>query len=100
MTEFDKTRPQFVERRSQPLPPAQSSGATATRKKLANAKNRYRGRNRGQRKKGIMPCQDKADSDQTRKIANAAENPKFGSERVRGAKLNGAQRRPLSGCEI
>jgi hypothetical protein len=45
-----------------------------------------------------VPGEGKADPDQPHKIAEAAQGPESGSERVRGARQNGAQRRPPSDC--
>jgi hypothetical protein len=45
-----------------------------------------------------VPGKGEADPDQPYKIADAAQKPEAGSERVRGARQNGAQRRPPSGC--
>jgi hypothetical protein len=53
-----------------------------------------------QRRQCVVPREGKADPDQPYKIAGAAQKPKSGSERVRGARQNGAQRRPPSNCGI
>jgi hypothetical protein len=59
---------------------------------------RHRGRDGRQRRQRIVPGERKTDPDQPDKVAEAAEKPEAGSERVRGARQNGAQRRPPSGC--
>jgi hypothetical protein len=47
-----------------------------------------------------VPGERQADPDQPHKIAEAAEKPEAESERIRGARQNGAQRRPPSNCGI
>src|SRR6202011_1372735 len=56
------------------------------------------GREGIERKQCVVPRQRQPDPDQPGEIADAPQEPEPGSERVRGAKRNGAQRRPPSGC--
>ena len=97
LAELDKARPQFVERGGEPLTGARPERAAATRKQPAEAQQ-WRGTGDGlQRKERVVPCQCQADPHQARKIAQAVKDPEIGSQQVRDARPNGAQRRPPSG---
>jgi hypothetical protein len=55
---------------------------------------------RTQWEEGVMAREGQTDSDQAQQIAYTAEEPESEASRVRGAKPNGAQRRPPSSCGI
>ena len=74
--------------------------AAAAREQTAEPHKRRGRRNGPQRRQRIVPRERQADADQAREIAEAAQKPELGSERVRGARPNGAQRRPPSDCGI
>ena len=78
-------------------------GGTGPRRRANRWPNRTNGAATGtdsQRRQRIVPAERQADPDQARKIADAAQKPELGPERVRGARPNGAQRRPPSDCGI
>ncbi len=100
LAEFYKAGPQFFERGGEPLTRPRQHPAAAARKQMTKPHKGHCGRDGRQRRQCVVPREGKADPDQSHKIAGAAQKPKSGSERVRGARQNGAQRRPPSNCGI
>ena len=94
LAELDEARPQFFEGGGEPLTRSRQDPAAASCKQMTKPHKRHCGRDGGQRRQRIVPGERKTDPDQPHKIADAAQQPESGSERVRGARQNGAQRRP------
>ena len=80
--------------------PGRGDPAAAARKQVTKPHEGHCGRDGRQRRQRIVPREGQADPDQPRKIADAAQKPEPGSERLRAARPNGAQRRPPSDCGI
>ena len=94
LAELDEAGSQLGKRRGEPLTRAPSC-ADRTAREGAGDTREGRGRGDGiQRKQRVVPREGQADPDEPSKVAGTLQQPELGSERVRDAKPNGAQRRP------
>jgi hypothetical protein len=94
LAELDEAGSQLGKRRGEPLTRAPSC-ADGTAREGAGDTREGRGRGDGiQRKQRVVPREGQADPDEPSKVAGTLQQPGPGSERVRDAKPNGAQRRP------
>ena len=94
LAELDEARPQLAECRGEPLARARRGGGSAAPQDAGDPQEGSGGGEGIERKERVVPRKSYPDSNQPCEIAGASEKPKPRPKRVRGARLNRAQRRP------